>query len=110
MRLDVGVLGAEKFLRALNGERLDDVDELAAAVIALTRIAFRVLVGEEPWASITASDVKFSEAISSMPSCWRVTSERMALNTAASCFLILSYTLSPLLKNIHVDSVLKKRP
>ena len=44
MRLHVGVLGAEQRLRALDRERFGDVDELAAAVVALARIAFGVLV------------------------------------------------------------------
>ena len=44
MRLHVGVLGAEQLLRARDGQRLDDVDELAAAVVALARIALGVLV------------------------------------------------------------------
>ena len=35
VRLDVGVLGAEELLGALDGQRLDHVDELAAAVVAL---------------------------------------------------------------------------
>ena len=35
MRLHVGVLGAEQRLGAADGQRLDDVDELAAAVVAL---------------------------------------------------------------------------
>ena len=44
VRLDVDVLGAEQLLRAIDRERLGDVDELAAAVVALARIAFGVLV------------------------------------------------------------------
>ena len=35
-----------RFLRALAGEILDDVDLLAAAVIALAWIAFRVFIGK----------------------------------------------------------------
>ena len=46
VRLDVGVLGAEQRLRAVDRELLDDVDELAAAVVALARIALGVLVGQ----------------------------------------------------------------
>ena len=46
VRLHVGVFGAEQRLGAVDGERLDDVDELAAAVVALARIAFGVLVRE----------------------------------------------------------------
>ena len=45
MRLDVGVVGAEQLLGARDGERLDYVDVLAAAVVALARIAFGVFVG-----------------------------------------------------------------
>ena len=47
MRLHVGVLGAEELLGAVASQVLDDVDELAAAVIALAGIAFGVLVGED---------------------------------------------------------------
>ena len=46
MGLDVGVGRAEQLLGAFDGERLGDVDELAATVIALARITLRVLVGE----------------------------------------------------------------
>ena len=46
VRLHVGVLGAEQLLRARDRERLGDVDELAAAVVALARIALGVLVGQ----------------------------------------------------------------
>ena len=54
VRLDVGVLGAEELLRALDRERLGDVDELAAAVVALARIALGVLVGEDRTPSLRA--------------------------------------------------------
>ena len=46
MRLHVREIGVEELLRPVDRELLDDVDVLAAAVIALARIAFRVLVGE----------------------------------------------------------------
>ena len=46
VRLHVGELGAEQLLRPVDGQLLDDVDELAAAVVALARIAFGVLVRE----------------------------------------------------------------
>ncbi len=47
VRLDVDVLGAgEEGEGAVLGESLGDVDELAAAVVALARQAFGVLVGE----------------------------------------------------------------
>ena len=45
VRLDIGVLGAVQALRALDGQRLDLVDDVAAAVVALARIALGVLVG-----------------------------------------------------------------
>ena len=46
MRLHVGVVGAEQLLRAVDGELLGHVHVLAAAVVALARIALGVLVGE----------------------------------------------------------------
>jgi hypothetical protein len=45
VRLHVGVVGAEQFLRTIDRQLLGDVDELTAAVVALARVAFRVLVG-----------------------------------------------------------------
>jgi hypothetical protein len=45
MRLDIDVIGAEKLLRAADGEVLDDVDELAAAVVAPAWIALGVFIG-----------------------------------------------------------------
>ena len=47
MRLHVGVLGAEQLLGALDGERFRDVDELAAAVVALAGISLGILVGQD---------------------------------------------------------------
>ena len=47
VRLHVRVLGAEQRLRARDGERFDDVDVLAAAVVAPARIALGVLVRED---------------------------------------------------------------
>ena len=44
--LHVGVLGAEELLGAGDGEVLDDVDDLAAAIIAAAGVAFGVLVGQ----------------------------------------------------------------
>jgi len=46
MGLHVGVFGAEQRLAAVDGELLGDVDVLAAAVVALARIALGVLVGQ----------------------------------------------------------------
>ncbi len=46
MRLDVGEVGVEELLRPVDRQLLDDVDVLAAAVIALARIALRILVRE----------------------------------------------------------------
>ena len=46
VRLNVGVVGAEELLGAVDGELLGDVDEFATAVVALARITFGVLVGE----------------------------------------------------------------
>ncbi len=47
MRLHVGVLGAKQFLGAIARQVLDNVGELASAVIALARIALGVFVGED---------------------------------------------------------------
>ena len=44
VRLHVRVVGAEELLRPVDRERLDLVDDLAAAVVALARVALRVLV------------------------------------------------------------------
>ncbi len=44
--LDVGVLGAEQGLGAVDGKLLGDVDPLAPAVVAASGIALGVLVGE----------------------------------------------------------------
>jgi hypothetical protein len=44
VRLDVRVLGPEQRLRAVDRELLDHVDVLAAAVVALARVALGVLV------------------------------------------------------------------
>jgi glycine/serine hydroxymethyltransferase len=44
VRLDVGVLGPEQRLGAVDGQLLGDVDELAPAVVPAARIALRVLV------------------------------------------------------------------
>ena len=46
VRLDVGVLGAEELARPAAGQVLGLVDDLVAAVVALARVALRVLVGE----------------------------------------------------------------
>ena len=46
VRLNVRELGAEKLFGALDRERLDLVDVLAAAIVTLARITFGVLVGE----------------------------------------------------------------
>src|SRR5918998_397297 len=45
VRLHVDVLGAEELLRPVYGQLLDDVHELAAAVVALAGVALGVLVG-----------------------------------------------------------------
>ena len=45
IRLHVGESAVEQALGALDGERLGDVDELAAAIVAPARIALGVLVG-----------------------------------------------------------------
>ena len=70
VRLHVGVVGAEKLPDAVEGELLDDIDVLASAVPAAARDNLRRICSSDtlPWASRTAREVKFSEAISSMVS------------------------------------------
>ena len=46
VRLHVGVLGAEEFLRSSDGQALDFVDVLSACVIPLPGVALGVLVGQ----------------------------------------------------------------
>ncbi|SAK86673.1 hypothetical protein AWB79_06100 [Caballeronia hypogeia] len=46
VRLHVRGFGAEDLLHAIDGELLDHIDILAAAVVTLARIAFRILVGQ----------------------------------------------------------------
>ena len=46
VRLHVGELGAEQLLGPIDGQLLDDVDELAAAVVSAARIPFGVLIRE----------------------------------------------------------------
>ena len=46
VRLDVGVVGAEQLLGAVDGKLLDLVHPLAAAVVAVPRVALGVLVGQ----------------------------------------------------------------
>ncbi|MNM49766.1 hypothetical protein D3C81_607770 [compost metagenome] len=44
--LDVGVIGAEQLLGAVDGQLLDFIHMLATAVVALARVAFGVFVGQ----------------------------------------------------------------
>ena len=44
--LDIGVVGAEELLGAIDRELLDFVDDLAAAIVALARKSLGVLVGQ----------------------------------------------------------------
>ena len=46
VRLDVGVLGAEQLLQAVPSHVLGNIDPLAAAIVALARQPFGVLVRE----------------------------------------------------------------
>ena len=47
VRLHVGVIGAEQFLRAIDRGLFDNVGILTAAIVAFPGIAFRVLVGKD---------------------------------------------------------------
>src|SRR3546814_14882117 len=46
VRLHVGVVGSEQFLHPVDRQLLGHADVLAAAVVALARLAFGVLVGQ----------------------------------------------------------------
>ena len=70
MGLDVGEGAIEQALGAIDGQLLDDVDILAAAVIALARIAFGIFVGEQRARGFEhGAETMFSEAISSISFC-----------------------------------------
>ena len=72
-------------LCALDRELFDDVHELAAAVVALARIAFGVLVREDRAGGLEDGLLtKFSEAISSSPSACLAVSRAMAFATSGS--------------------------
>ena len=60
-------------LRALDRQRLRDVDELAAAVVALARDSLRRTCSSSPSRRLPSPRrlTKFSEAMSSRPSSWR---------------------------------------
>ena len=72
MGLDIGEAAVEQ-LGAADRHGLGDIDILAAAIIAPDSSSAYLLVMTEPWASSTARDTMFSEAISSI-SCWRPSS------------------------------------
>ena len=44
--LDIGMIGSEEFLGALDGEALDHIDVLATAVPTAARVALGILIGE----------------------------------------------------------------
>ncbi len=46
MGLNVGVLSAEKLFGSSNRQPFDNIDELTTPVVPPSRIAFRILVGE----------------------------------------------------------------
>jgi hypothetical protein len=58
VRLHIGELRAEELREAVDGQLLDDIDVLAAAVVALAGVALGVLlVSWLPWACMTAGEV-----------------------------------------------------
>ena len=46
VRLYVGVLGAEELLNPFNSQVFDNIDEFAATIVAATRVAFRIFIGQ----------------------------------------------------------------
>ena len=46
VRLHIGILSAEQLADAVDGQLLDLVDDLTAAIVAMARIALGILVGK----------------------------------------------------------------
>lgn len=85
MGLHVGVLRAVQLAGAVAGKVLHHVDLLAAAVVALAGVPFAyLLVSTLPTASMTAREVKFSDAMSSTLPRWRASSWRRQSVTCGS--------------------------
>ena len=87
VRLHVGELGAEQLLRAVDGQLLDDVDELAAAVVAPARIAFGILIREHAAGGLHhggAGVVFAGDHLQAV--CWRSISSAIAAQTSGSFF------------------------
>ena len=86
VRLHVGVLGAEQGLDPVDGQLLDHVDVLAAAVVALARVALGVLVGQHR--ALRLHDGERGEVLATRSSpgcdCWRPSSASMAAATSGS--------------------------
>ena len=98
VRLHVGEAAAEQLLGAVDGELLDDVDVLAAAVVAPAGIALGVLVGEHAAGRFEhGRETMFSEAISSISCCWRPSSLPIASATSGSPSAMLAVK-NPLLE------------
>ena len=104
VRLDVGVLGAEKRLRPIDRERFGDVDELAAAVVALARIPFGVFVGQDGTGGFEDRRLtKFSDAISSRPSFCRCCSLRTACAISGSASARLNERVDASVFNVMIS-------
>jgi len=72
VRLHVGVIRSEKLLGTVDGQLLDLVRNFAAAVVALARIALRVLFRKDrPHRLQHGLGDEISEGISSSPVAWR---------------------------------------
>jgi hypothetical protein len=85
MRWTFGEAAAEQLLGAVDRQCFDRVRGMAALIIATAWITFGIFVGNtEPCASSTARDTMFSEAISSIWVCSRVSSSLTAAATAGS--------------------------
>jgi class 3 adenylate cyclase len=74
--LHIGEAAAEQLAGALDGELLGDVDELAAAIVAAAGIALGIFVGHHRALRLQhGAETMFSEAISSISSRWRPSSD-----------------------------------
>ena len=86
VRLDVGEAAAEQFLGALDRQRLDRVRRRAALVVAAAGIALGIFVGEDRALRLEHGLrlTIFSDAISSIWVCSRLSSSWIAASTAGS--------------------------
>jgi hypothetical protein len=97
VRLNVDVFRPEQLLGAFNGEILDHVHLAASAVVSFSQDypSAYLLVIIDPWASSTASETKFSDAMSSRLYSWRSSFQPYGLSDFGNLRFQVSTSLSP---------------